>query len=142
MQKLLGQGPRHLQPGGPDGPLQRPSRGAHVQHGHQRGEGLRNQRGATRHTDTASYSSTSPTRASSASLGCAADDGYVPNAHYLVYHGHDERYKGHQICCGYNEDTLTIYDVEGEQRYPRHLAHLVRGRQLHPPGPGPQPEQG
>lgn len=45
-------------------------------------------------------------------LGCAADDGYVHDAQCLVYHGPDERYDGHEICYGYNEDTLTIYDVE------------------------------
>ncbi|CRK16446.1 hypothetical protein BN1708_017497, partial [Verticillium longisporum] len=29
----------------------------------------------------------------------------------MVYHGPDKRYEGRDICYGYNEDTLTIYDV-------------------------------
>ncbi|CAI6096704.1 unnamed protein product [Clonostachys chloroleuca] len=44
-------------------------------------------------------------------LGCNGDDGYVHDAQCLVYRGPDERYVGHDICYGYNEDTLTIYDV-------------------------------
>ncbi|KAI6309812.1 hypothetical protein MCOR34_006640 [Pyricularia oryzae] len=43
--------------------------------------------------------------------GCAADDGYVHDAHCLVYRGPDKRYDGKDICYGYNEDSLTIYDV-------------------------------
>ncbi|KAF4446793.1 hypothetical protein FALBO_17032 [Fusarium albosuccineum] len=45
------------------------------------------------------------------SLGCAAGDGYVHDAQCLVYRGPDKRYQGKDICYGYNEDTLTIYDV-------------------------------
>ena len=45
------------------------------------------------------------------SLGCAAGDGYVHDAECIVYHGPDKRYEGRDICYGYNEDTLTIYDV-------------------------------
>ncbi|PNH42963.1 hypothetical protein VD0004_g4453 [Verticillium dahliae] len=44
-------------------------------------------------------------------LGCAAGDGYVHDAHCLVYRGPDKRYDGKDICYGYNEDSLTIYDV-------------------------------
>ncbi|KAI6360556.1 hypothetical protein MCOR25_006719 [Pyricularia grisea] len=44
-------------------------------------------------------------------LGCHADDGYVHDAQCLVYRGPDKRYEGRDICYGYNEDTLTIYDV-------------------------------
>jgi choice-of-anchor B domain-containing protein len=44
-------------------------------------------------------------------LGCASGDGYVHDAQCLVYRGPDERYEGRDICYGYNEDTLTIYDV-------------------------------
>ena len=46
------------------------------------------------------------------SPGCAAGDGYVHDAQCLVYRGPDERYDGREICYGYNEDTLTIYDTE------------------------------
>ena len=45
------------------------------------------------------------------SLGCAKGDGYVHDAQCLVYRGPDERYQGRDICYGYNEDSLTIYDV-------------------------------
>jgi choice-of-anchor B domain-containing protein len=45
------------------------------------------------------------------SPGCASADGYVHDAECLVYRGPDERYYGRDICYGYNEDTLTIYDV-------------------------------
>lgn len=43
--------------------------------------------------------------------GCAPGDGYVHDAQCLVYRGPDTRYTGRDICYGYNEDTLTIYDV-------------------------------
>ena len=43
--------------------------------------------------------------------GCAGQDGYVHDAQCLVYRGPDTRYYGRDICYGYNEDTLTIYDV-------------------------------
>ncbi|KAI5776578.1 hypothetical protein EDC01DRAFT_636676 [Geopyxis carbonaria] len=43
--------------------------------------------------------------------GCAAQDGYVHDAQCLVYRGPDTAYAGKDICYGYNEDTLTIYDV-------------------------------
>ena len=45
------------------------------------------------------------------SLGCAKGDGYVHDAQCLVYRGPDERYQGTDICYGYNEDSLTIYNV-------------------------------
>ncbi|RPB11436.1 hypothetical protein P167DRAFT_524214 [Morchella conica CCBAS932] len=45
------------------------------------------------------------------SPGCAAQDGYVHDAQCLEYKGPDTKYLGHDICYGYNEDTLTIYDV-------------------------------
>lgn len=43
--------------------------------------------------------------------GCAADDGYVHDAQCVVYRGPDTEFVGRDICYGYNEDTLTIYDV-------------------------------
>lgn len=45
------------------------------------------------------------------SPGCAPQDGYVHDAQCLVYRGPDKKYYGRDICYGYNEDTLTIYDV-------------------------------
>ncbi|KLU90493.1 hypothetical protein MAPG_10346 [Magnaporthiopsis poae ATCC 64411] len=52
---------------------------------------------------------TDPTKPTSP--GCAAGDGYVHDAQCLVYRGPDTKYNGRDICYGYNEDTLTIYDV-------------------------------
>ncbi|KAF2108044.1 hypothetical protein BDV96DRAFT_505215 [Lophiotrema nucula] len=43
--------------------------------------------------------------------GCASADGYVHDAQCLFYKGPDTRYTDREICYGYNEDTLTIYDV-------------------------------
>ncbi|KAK6353135.1 hypothetical protein TWF696_005125 [Orbilia brochopaga] len=45
------------------------------------------------------------------SPGCAGEDGYVHDAQCLSYKGPDTRYQDRTICYGYNEDTLTIYDV-------------------------------
>jgi choice-of-anchor B domain-containing protein len=44
-------------------------------------------------------------------LGCNGDDGYVHDAQCLVYRGPHEKYVGRDICYGYNEDSLTIYDI-------------------------------
>jgi choice-of-anchor B domain-containing protein len=44
--------------------------------------------------------------------GCFGDDGYTHDAQCVVYNGPDEAYKGKEICFNYNEDTLTIVDVE------------------------------
>ncbi|SMQ55114.1 unnamed protein product [Zymoseptoria tritici ST99CH_3D7] len=43
--------------------------------------------------------------------GCSPQDGYVHDAQCIVYRGPDKKYNGRDICYGYNEDTLTIYDV-------------------------------
>jgi choice-of-anchor B domain-containing protein len=48
-------------------------------------------------------------------LGGSGEDGYVHDAQCLVYRGPDSRYVGRDICYGYNEDSLTIYDVEDKQ---------------------------
>ncbi|KAH8830856.1 hypothetical protein DL96DRAFT_1786768 [Flagelloscypha sp. PMI_526] len=45
------------------------------------------------------------------SSGYNAEDGYVHDAQCLPYKGPDANYHGRDICYGYNEDTLTIYDV-------------------------------
>jgi len=44
-------------------------------------------------------------------LGCADSDGYIHDAQCVVYTGPDTRYTGREICFGFNENTLTIYDV-------------------------------
>ncbi|KAL6703126.1 hypothetical protein ACN47E_010188 [Coniothyrium glycines] len=43
--------------------------------------------------------------------GCAPGDGYTHDAQCIVYRGPHKKYYGRDICYGYNEDTLTIYDV-------------------------------
>jgi choice-of-anchor B domain-containing protein len=52
--------------------------------------------------------------ASPTTPGCAPGDGYVHDAQCIVYRGPDTRYNGRDICYGYNEDTLTIYDVSNK----------------------------
>lgn len=44
-------------------------------------------------------------------VGCGDSDGYIHDAQCVVYTGPDARYTGKQICFGFNENTLTIYDV-------------------------------
>ncbi|KAF8470816.1 hypothetical protein BDZ91DRAFT_654077 [Kalaharituber pfeilii] len=48
------------------------------------------------------------------SLGCASSDGYVHDAQCVIYTGPHKVYQGKEICFGYNEDTLTIYDVSSK----------------------------
>jgi len=43
--------------------------------------------------------------------GCYSADGYTHDAQCVIYTGPDTDYTGHEICFGYNEDTLTIVDV-------------------------------
>lgn len=47
--------------------------------------------------------------------GCAPQDGYVHDAQCIVYRGPHKKYYGRDICYGYNEDTLTIYDVTNKK---------------------------
>ena len=44
--------------------------------------------------------------------GCFGEDGYVHDAQCVVYNGPDSDYQGREVCFCYNEDTLTIVDVE------------------------------
>jgi hypothetical protein len=98
-------------------------------------------------------------------LGCAADDGYVHDAHCLVYRGPDKRYDGKDICYGYNEGmqvrNLTTtgwrprplagqftniktarkrlaHDLRRyrQDHHEHHLENLLRRSQLHAPGMG------
>ncbi|KAG8624713.1 hypothetical protein KVT40_007780 [Elsinoe batatas] len=45
------------------------------------------------------------------SPGCVGQDGYTHDAQCVVYNGPSEKYLGRDICFGFNEDTLTVYDV-------------------------------
>mmetsp|Transcript_13789 Transcript_13789/g.17988 ORF Transcript_13789/g.17988 Transcript_13789/m.17988 type:complete len:586 (-) Transcript_13789:1486-3243(-) len=47
-------------------------------------------------------------------VGCAGEDQYVHDAQCVVYTGPDTKYFGRELCFGFNEDTLTIYDVENK----------------------------
>lgn len=47
--------------------------------------------------------------------GCAEEDEYVHDAQCVVYTGPDTEYFAQEICFGYNEDTITIYDVTDKQ---------------------------
>ncbi|PIA92844.1 hypothetical protein CB0940_04698 [Cercospora beticola] len=47
--------------------------------------------------------------------GCAPQDGYVHDAQCIVYRGPHKKYYGKDICYGFNEDTLTIYNVENKK---------------------------
>ena len=46
--------------------------------------------------------------------GCFSADGYVHDTQCVVYAGPDTRYRGNEICVGYNEDTITIIDVSNK----------------------------
>lgn len=48
--------------------------------------------------------------------GCAPQDGYTHDAQCLIYRGPHTKYVGHEICYGYNEDTITIYDVTDKRK--------------------------
>lgn len=43
-------------------------------------------------------------------VGCASSDNYTHDGQCLTYDGPDQDYQGHEICFGFNEDTLTIWD--------------------------------
>eukprot|EP00122_Pirum_gemmata_P012128 Pgem_evm1s11258 len=45
---------------------------------------------------------------------CFSVDGYTHDAQCVIYKGPDQRYFGREICFNYNEDTLTIVDVENK----------------------------
>jgi len=45
-------------------------------------------------------------------VGCFSQDGYTHDAQCVVYKGPDSRFTDREICFAYNEDTLTIVDVE------------------------------
>merc|ERR1719221_894312 len=44
--------------------------------------------------------------------GCFSADGYTHDAECVVYRGPDTRYVGRNICFGYNENSVTIVDME------------------------------
>lgn len=44
--------------------------------------------------------------------GCVDDDGYVHDAQIVIYHGPDSAYQGKEIAFQYNEDALTITNID------------------------------
>lgn len=52
------------------------------------------------------------------SPGCASSDGYVHDAQCVNYKGPDRRFRGRNICVGYNEDTITVYDSTRKEGNP------------------------
>lgn len=48
-------------------------------------------------------------------VGCAGSDGYTHDAECVTYRGPDLPFTGHEICFLYNENTLTIMDVEDKE---------------------------
>jgi choice-of-anchor B domain-containing protein len=48
-------------------------------------------------------------------VGCYSEDGYVHDAQCVVYAGPDVPFVGREICFNFDEDTLTIVDVEDKQ---------------------------
>lgn len=52
------------------------------------------------------------------SPGCASQDGYVHDAQCVTYNGPDSRFLGRNICIGYNEDTVTVYDSTNKDGNP------------------------
>lgn len=43
---------------------------------------------------------------------CYGDDGYVHDAECVIYDGPDTQYVGRELCFCFNEDTLTIVDID------------------------------
>jgi choice-of-anchor B domain-containing protein len=43
--------------------------------------------------------------------GCFSLDGYTHDAECINYNGPDSDWNGHEVCFGYNEDSLTVVDV-------------------------------
>lgn len=44
--------------------------------------------------------------------GCFSSDGYTHDTQCVIYNGPDVEYQGQEVCVGYNEDTVTIVNVE------------------------------
>lgn len=51
-----------------------------------------------------------PTRPQDA--GCVEEDGYVHDAQCVIYRGPQQAYQGREICFNYNEDALTIVNID------------------------------
>lgn len=57
-------------------------------------------------------------------VGAMADDGYTHDSLCRTYKGPDKPYRGNEICFNFNEDTVTIYDVDANPMMPEQLARV------------------
>lgn len=58
-------------------------------------------------------------------VGAMTDDGYTHDSLCPTYNGVDKRFKEHEICFNFNEDTVTIYDVTANPTQPEQLARAT-----------------
>ncbi|KAL2106629.1 hypothetical protein VUR80DRAFT_6441 [Thermomyces stellatus] len=63
-----------------------------------------------------------PTRPQDA--GCVSEDGYVHDAQCVIYRGPQQEYQGREICFNYNEDALTIVNID-RRTMPRQLSRTT-----------------
>jgi choice-of-anchor B domain-containing protein len=56
--------------------------------------------------------------------GCVADDGYVHDAQCVIYRGPQTAYQGKEICFNFNEDALTIVNID-RRTMPRQLSRTT-----------------
>ncbi|SPO02453.1 uncharacterized protein DNG_05126 [Cephalotrichum gorgonifer] len=57
-------------------------------------------------------------------VGCVAEDGYVHDAQCVIYHGPQKQYTNKEICFNYNEDSLTIVDINSRSN-PKQLSRTT-----------------
>jgi choice-of-anchor B domain-containing protein len=58
-------------------------------------------------------------------VGVMADDGYTHDSLCPTYRGVDERFRDHEICFNFNEDTITVYDVTANPVTPEQIARVT-----------------
>lgn len=56
--------------------------------------------------------------------GCVSEDGYVHDAQCVIYRGPQQAYQGREICFNYNEDALTIVNID-RRTMPRQLSRTT-----------------
>ncbi|CAH0023204.1 unnamed protein product [Clonostachys rhizophaga] len=56
--------------------------------------------------------------------GCVAEDGYVHDAQCVIYRGPQTAYQGKEICFNFNEDALTIVNID-RRTMPRQLSRTT-----------------
>ncbi|KFH46043.1 hypothetical protein ACRE_031620 [Hapsidospora chrysogenum ATCC 11550] len=56
--------------------------------------------------------------------GCVSSDGYVHDAQCVIYRGPHASYQGREICFNYNEDALTIVNID-RRTMPRQISRTT-----------------